>query len=235
MRRPFHTVAALTGALAITLAACGGDDDDSSEATDAVETVETEPVETEPVETEPVETEPPATEAPTTEAPTTDAPTTEAPTTDAPTTDAPTTTEAAAELGSIVEVLTADGRFTTLVAAIDAAGMTDELSSRAVTLLAPTDEAIAALGQPAIDALLADPVALLDLLQGHVLAVPQDAALIGVFDNVLAINSASWPVVVDGETLMIGPATVIEADIDADNGVIQVLDAVLVAAPAPAG
>jgi uncharacterized surface protein with fasciclin (FAS1) repeats len=229
MRRPFHTIAAVTGALAFTLAACGDDDDDAdttavTEATEATEA------------TEPADTEPPATEAPTTEAPTTEAPTTEAPTTEAPTTTAaPTTTEAEPELGSIIDVLTEDGRFTTLLTALDAAGFTEELSTRAVTLLAPTDEAFTALGQPAIDALLADPAALANVLQGHVLPVPQDAEAISVFGNVLAINSSSWDVVVDGDTVTIGGATVIAPDLEADNGWVHGIDAVLVPAPAPAG
>jgi uncharacterized surface protein with fasciclin (FAS1) repeats len=226
MRRPFHTVAAVAGALALTLAACGDDDDDSdtTEATSAVEAAES-------ADTEPVETDAPTTEAPTTEPPTTEAPTTEAPTTTA----APTTTEAEPELGSIVDVLTEDGRFTTLLAAVDAAGLTEELSSRAITLLAPTDDAFAVLGQPAIDALLADPVALTDLLQGHVLPAPQDSEAIVVFNNVLATNGASWDVVVEGDTVRIGPATVIAPDLEADNGWAHGIDAVLVPAPEPAG
>ena len=227
MRRPFHTVAVVAGALALTLAACGGDDDDAGDTTEATEATEA----TESADTAPAETDAPTTEAPTTEPPTTEAPTTEAPTTTA----APTTTEAEPELGSIIDVMTADGGFGTLLAAIDAAGLTEEVSSRAITLLAPTDEAFAVLGQPAIDALLADTAALTDLLQGHVLPAPQNAETITVFNNVLAINGASWDVVVEGDTVRIGPATVIAPDLEADNGWVHGLDAVLVPAPAPEG
>jgi len=232
MRRPFHTIAAVTGALAITLAACGGDDDDA-DTTEATEV--TEPPATEPPATEPAATEPPATEPPATEPPATEAPTTEAPTTDAPTTTAaPTTTDAEPELGSIIDVITEDGRFATLLAALDAAGLTEELSTRAVTLLAPTDDAFAALGQATIDGLLADPAALASVLQGHVLPAPQDSVAIAVFNNVLAINGASWDVVVDGDTLRVGAATVIAPDLEADNGWVHGIDTVLVPAPEPA-
>jgi uncharacterized surface protein with fasciclin (FAS1) repeats len=181
----------------------------------------------------------PTTEAPTTEAPTTEAPTTEAPTTDAPTTEAPTTeaptTEAPAALGSVLEVAEAAGDFTTLLAAVEAAGLTETLSSGQFTVLAPTDEAFAALGQETIDALLADPEQLATVLRNHVLPSPQDAALIGIMTNLLTIDGASLPVVVDGDVITIGGATVVTADIPADNGVIHVIDVVLVpATDAPA-
>jgi transforming growth factor-beta-induced protein len=176
----------------------------------------------------------PTTEAPTTEAPTTDAPTTDAPTTEAPTTDAPTT-EAPAELGSVLEVAEAAGGFTTLLAAVEAAGLTETLSSGQFTVLAPTDEAFAALGQETIDALLADPEQLATVLRNHVLPSPQDAELIGIMTNLLTIDGVSLPVVVDGDVITIGGATVVTADIAADNGIIHVIDVVLVpATDAPA-
>jgi uncharacterized surface protein with fasciclin (FAS1) repeats len=179
-------------------------------------------------------TDAPSTDAPTTEAPTTDAPTTDAPTTDAPTTDA-TTTEAPAALGSVLEVAEAAGDFTTLLAAVEAAGLTETLSGGQFTVLAPTDEAFAALGQETIDALLADPEQLATVLRNHVLPSPQDSELIGIMTNLLTIDGASLPVVVDGDVITIGGATVVTADIPADNGVIHVIDVVLVpATDAPA-
>jgi uncharacterized surface protein with fasciclin (FAS1) repeats len=176
----------------------------------------------------------PTTDAPTTDAPTTDAPTTDAPTTEAPTTDAPTT-EAPAALGSVLEVADAAGGFTTLLAAVEAADLTETLSGGQFTVLAPTDEAFAALGQDTIDALLADPEQLATVLRNHVLPSPQDSALIGIMTNLLTIDGASLPVVIDGDVITIGGATVVTADIAADNGVIHVIDVVLVpATDAPA-
>ncbi len=214
-------------ALSLLVAACGDDSDDDA----AVETTvpSTEAAAPETTET----TEAPAPETTEAMAPETTEPaapeTTEAP--------APETTEAAPVLGSVIDVATEAGTFTTLLAAVEAAGLTETLESLGdMTLLAPTDEAFAALGQETIDALLADPETLAGILQGHVLAVGQDAGMISIFANVLAINGASWPVVVDGETVTIGGATVVQADVLADNGIIHVLDTVLVPAPeVPAG
>jgi uncharacterized surface protein with fasciclin (FAS1) repeats len=211
-------------ALSLLVAACGDDADDATETTAAT----TEAPATETTEAAAPET----TEAPAPETTEAAAPeTTEAPT--------PETTEAPEpSLGSVLDVAAEAGTFTTLLAAVDAAGLTETLESLTdMTLLAPTDEAFAALGQETIDALLADPATLAGILQGHVLAVGQDAAMISIFANVLAINGVSWPVVAEGETVTIGGATVVAADVPADNGIIHVIDTVLVPAPeaAPAG
>jgi uncharacterized surface protein with fasciclin (FAS1) repeats len=220
MHRTPRLIAALA-VVSLLAVACGGDDDEST-STSAAPTTEA----------------PAATDAPAaTEAPaTTDAATT------VPTTEAPATTEAPVAtdpdepaLGSIVDVATEAGAFGTLLAAAEAAGLTEELATREITLLAPTDEAFAALGQETIDALLADPAQLAVVLRNHMLPVPQDAEAIAIFNNLLTVDAGSLDVTADGDTLMIGGATVIQADIPADNGIIHVIDVVLVPAPAPAG
>jgi uncharacterized surface protein with fasciclin (FAS1) repeats len=189
----------------LALAACGGDDGATT-------------------------TEAPATEAPATAAPTTPA-TTEAPVATEPET---TTTVAAPSLGSVLDVAAEAGQFTTFLAAVEAAGLTDELSGGQITVLAPTDAAFEALGEDAVNALLADPARLVDVLQGHVLPSPQDTELIAIFNNVLAVNGASWDVTADDAGLRIGPATVVVADLAADNGFLHGIDAVLLPAEAPA-
>ncbi len=147
-----------------------------------------------------------------------------------PTEAAPETTEA--PLGSIIDVATEAGSFTTLLAAVEAAGLTETLSTGNITVLAPTDEAFAALGQPAIDALLADPAQLTAVLQGHVLPLAQDAATIGIFSSVVTAGGVSLPVTAEGDVVTIGGATVVTADIPADNGFIHVIDRVILPAPA---
>ena len=147
------------------------------------------------------------------------------------TTETTETTEVA--LGSLVDVATAAGNFTTLLAAVEAAGLTETLATSKLTVLAPTDEAFAALGQPAIDALLADPAQLTAVLQGHLLPLPQDAATIGIFSSVVTVSGTSLAVTNDGTTVTIGGATVTAADIPADNGFIHVIDTVIL--PAAAG
>jgi uncharacterized surface protein with fasciclin (FAS1) repeats len=222
MRRPARLLAALC-AVSLVAAACSDDDDDdtSSAATAEASSVTTEAVST----TSPATTEPATTTPETTAAETT------APETTTPETSAPETTEPS--IGSIVDVATEAGTFTTLLAAAEAAGLVEELSTREITLLAPTDDAFAALGQPAIDALLADPVALEAVLRNHMLPVPQTSDQMRLFNNVLTVSGGSLPVVDDAGTLTVGGARVITPDVLADNGVIQVIDAVLV--PPPAG
>ncbi|MGD9703047.1 MAG: fasciclin domain-containing protein [Acidimicrobiia bacterium] len=178
------------------------------------------------------------TEASTTAAATTTAPATTAPATTAAastTTEAEPTTTEAASLGSIIEVATENGEFSTMLSLIDAAGLTEQLETQQFTLLAPTDEAFLAFGQPAIDALLADQVALTALVENHLLPSPQDADLISGFMNVLTVAGASH--VVDGAdiaSLTIGGAPVVQPDIEADNGIVHGIGAVLVPV-APAG
>ncbi|MEX0846165.1 MAG: fasciclin domain-containing protein [Ilumatobacteraceae bacterium] len=207
-RRNTLIIAALVCATVLP-AACGSDDATTTPSSAA--TADT----TAPMTTEPATTEPMTTDAVTTE----------------PATTEPATTEAAPK-GSIIDVATAAGNFTTLLAAVEAAGLTETLATSKLTLLAPTDEAFAALGQATIDAVLADPVALTALLQNHVLPAPQDAKTISIFSNVVNLNGTSLPVVVDGATVTIGGATVITADIEADNGYIHVIDTVIVPAAA---
>ncbi|MBI5087484.1 MAG: fasciclin domain-containing protein [Actinobacteria bacterium] len=148
------------------------------------------------------------------------------------TTESPETTEAS--VGTIVDVAEQAGTFGTLLSIVDAAGLTDTIATGKYTLLAPTDEAFAALGQPAIDALLADPAAATALVQNHVLPVPQDLHTIGLFGNVVTIGGGSLTVTNDGTDaaggVTVGGATVTTADVTADNGIIQVIDTVLVPA-----
>ncbi len=144
---------------------------------------------------------------------------------------APPTTEEPA-LGSLVDVATAAGSFTTLLAAVEAAGLTDTLATGKFTVLAPTDEAFAKVDPAALAALLADPAALTAVLQGHLLPLPQDAATLSIFNSIVTAAGTSLTVVSDGTTLTVGGATVVQADITADNGFIHVIDTVLLPATA---
>lgn len=150
------------------------------------------------------------------------------------------TEEATPEVGNVIEVATQAGDFTTLLAAIDAAGLTDTLEGTGpFTIFAPTDEAFAALEETlGIDeaALLAHPD-LGSVLLYHVYA--GDLSL----DDLAAFQSAEEPdgyviPTAEGESLIItfdedgvatinGVAKVTLANVDASNGVIYVIDAVL--------
>ena len=144
-----------------------------------------------------------------------------------------TTTEAATEVGTIVDVAVANGSFTTLVAAVQAAGLVETLSGPGpFTVFAPTDDAFAAaldaLGITA-DELLADTELLTSILTYHVLDGEVDAATAISLDGQSAatLNGAEIDIsVVDGN-VMINDATVIIPDVAASNGIIHAIDTVL--------
>lgn len=200
----------------LLLAACG-DDDSTVDSTESTVAPATSAAADTTVAPEPTETTEPAMVETTVAPETTEA--------------APPTTEEPA-LGSLVDVATAAGSFTTLLAAVEAAGLTDTLATGKFTVLAPTDEAFAKVDPAALAALLADPAALTAVLQGHLLPLPQDAATLSIFNSIVTAAGTSLTVVSDGTTLTVGGATVVQADIAADNGFIHVIDTVLLPATA---
>ena len=128
----------------------------------------------------------------------------------------------------IVDTAVANGSFTTLVAAVQAAGLVDTLKGAGpFTVFAPTDEAFKKLPAGTVEALLKDPAELKDILLYHVVAgkvMAADAAKLTSADTVLGKPIAIK--VVDGK-VMINDATVAAADVAASNGVIHVIDTVL--------
>ncbi|GAP76028.1 sensory subunit of low CO2-induced protein complex, putative [Pseudoalteromonas sp. SW0106-04] len=136
---------------------------------------------------------------------------------------------------SIVDVAVADGNFTTLVSALQEAGLEQTLADleREFTVFAPTDTAFDKLDQATLDALLADPEALTNVLLYHVVAdatVSSDAAIdIANSDNpmvTMANGDMSTLSLQDG-ALYIDESVVSSADVASDNGVIHVIDTVL--------
>ena len=135
----------------------------------------------------------------------------------------------AAEL-SIAEIAAADGNFEILTAAIEAAGLTEALSNGdlSITVFAPTDDAFAALPEGTVDALLLpeNRDQLTQILTYHVVdgeVLSTDLAS----GEVETLSGGSVTVEVGGETVTINQANVVTADIAASNGVIHVIDAVL--------
>ena len=129
--------------------------------------------------------------------------------------------------GTIVDTAVQAGQFSTLVQAVKAAGLADTLSgSGPFTVFAPTDAAFAKLPPGALEALLADKEALTQVLTYHVLPGTITA------DQVVRLSSAKT---VQGEHLSIGTkpgvtvdgATVVKTDIATSNGVIHVIDTVM--------
>lgn len=131
---------------------------------------------------------------------------------------------------SIVDIAIQDGRFTTLVTALEAAGLVETLQGEGpFTIFAPTDDAFAALPEGALEGLLADPEALTEVLLYHGISGSLKAADVVSFDGqeVATLSGQAVNVMLDGESVMINEATVIITDIEGSNGVIHVIDAVL--------
>ena len=129
---------------------------------------------------------------------------------------------------TIVDIAIADGRFTTLVAAVQAAGLVETLSADGpLTVFAPTDDAFAALPEGTVEALLADIPTLTNILLYHVVEGNVMAADVVSLTSAPTLAGKDVGVTVEGETVRINDATVIITDIEASNGVIHVIDTVL--------
>jgi transforming growth factor-beta-induced protein len=129
---------------------------------------------------------------------------------------------------SIVDIAVADGRFTTLVAALQAAGLVETLAGEGpFTVFAPTDDAFAKLPAGTVEALLADPEQLKAILLYHVVAGKVMAADAKMLNEAATVNSQMVKISAEGEMLKINDSQVVLGDIEASNGVIHVIDAVL--------
>jgi len=131
----------------------------------------------------------------------------------------------------IVDTAVGAGDFTTLVTAVTAAGLVDTLKGEGpYTVFAPTDAAFAAVPKETLDALLADPKgALTDVLTYHVASGKVMASDLSDGMMIDTVNGAQLEVKINADgSVMIGDATVVTADIETSNGVIHVIDTVLV-------
>ena len=127
----------------------------------------------------------------------------------------------------IVDTAVGAGNFTTLVAAVEAAGLVETLKGEGpFTVFAPTDEAFAALPEGTVAGLLADPEALAAILTYHV--VPGAVMSTDLSDGMTAttVNGADITIGTMGG-VTVNEANVVTADIEASNGVIHVIDAVI--------
>jgi len=146
------------------------------------------------------------------------------------TAEAPAAAAAPAAGGSIVDIAVNDGRFTTLVAAVTATGLADALSGGEWTVFAPTDDAFAKLGLNADNVASAFSKAdLTDILLYHALdsEVTSAKALTLLGDVTMANGKLAGLKYFDGSLYVNDDAKVIIPDIDASNGVIHVVDTVI--------
>src|SRR6056297_254578 len=128
----------------------------------------------------------------------------------------------------IVDTAIAAGNFDTLVTAVQAAGLVDTLKSEGpFTVFAPTDEAFAAIPAADLEALLADQEKLTAVLTYHVIAGKVMAADVVGLDSATTVQGSDVDIeVVDGGVKVDG-ANVVTTDIETSNGVIHVIDAVI--------
>jgi len=134
----------------------------------------------------------------------------------------------AKEKKDIVETAIADGRFETLVAAVTAADLVDTLKGAGpYTVFAPTDDAFAKLPAGTVDSLLNNIPALKDILLYHVVSGKVMAEDVVKLTSATTVLGEAVTISVVGNTVKVNNATVIITDIECSNGVIHVIDTVL--------
>jgi uncharacterized surface protein with fasciclin (FAS1) repeats len=137
------------------------------------------------------------------------------------------------ETMTIIGVAEEDGNFTTLLDALDAANLTDTLEGEGpFTVFAPTDDAFDALPSGTLDALLNNTTALREILLYHVTDERLTSEDVADLTNITTLQGEDIPVNVTDEGIFVGDAQITVADINASNGVIHAIDAVLIP-PAP--
>ena len=131
---------------------------------------------------------------------------------------------------NIIDTAVAAGSFKTLAAALTAAGLVDTLNSAGpFTVFAPTDDAFAKLPEGTVDKLLKDVPKLTAILTYHVLSGKVMAADVMKMDGKTAktVNGADLKITTQDGVNLNGSVHVTKTDIDCSNGVIHVVDAVL--------
>jgi transforming growth factor-beta-induced protein len=141
-------------------------------------------------------------------------------------------------VGDIVDVAIANGSFKTLVAAVQAAGLVDTLKGKGpFTVFAPTDEAFAKLPKETLADLLKpeNKAKLVEILTYHVVAAEVPAADAAKLDFAGTVQGGALRIVKtmsgDETTLTVDGAKVVKADVKASNGVIHVIDTVVLPRP----
>ena len=128
----------------------------------------------------------------------------------------------------IVQTAISNGNFTTLATALTEAGLVDALKGDGpFTVFAPTDEAFKNLPKGALDNLLKDKEALKNVLLYHVVSGNVSSKDVVKLDKATTLNGSDLKIMTKNGKVMINDAEVIGADVEASNGVIHVIDKVL--------
>ena len=134
----------------------------------------------------------------------------------------------AQETGDIVEVAASAGSFETLLTAAREAGLVETLKGEGpLTVFAPTDAAFEKLPDGALESLLANPERLKAVLTYHVVSGAVTSDQVVKLDEAGTVNGAKVRIRTDEKGVMVNDARVVQADVRASNGVIHVIDSVL--------
>lgn len=130
--------------------------------------------------------------------------------------------------GDIVETAMASAQFSTLVRALNAAGLVDQLKQQGpFTVFVPSDQAFSKMSADSLTSLLADKQRLTNILTYHVVPGKLTAADLANVTSVKTLNGAELTVKVTDGVVYLNDAKVVQSDIAASNGVIHVIDTVL--------
>ncbi len=133
------------------------------------------------------------------------------------------------ETRNIAEVAADAGKFTTLLTALTEAGLAETIATGGpFTVFAPTDEAFAKIPQDKLQAILADKELLTSILTYHVVEGAKYSDWVAKKRSVTALSGDRLSVMTNSYGVKVGGAKVVAADIEASNGVIHVIDEVLV-------
>jgi uncharacterized surface protein with fasciclin (FAS1) repeats len=132
------------------------------------------------------------------------------------------------EQKDIVDTTVAAGSFKTLAAALQAAGLVETLKGKGpFTVFAPTDEAFAKLPAGTVEALLKDKEKLTQILLYHVVPGNVMAKDVVKLKTALTVQGSAVKINAKGGKVMVDNANVVKTDIAASNGVIHVIDSVI--------
>jgi uncharacterized surface protein with fasciclin (FAS1) repeats len=132
--------------------------------------------------------------------------------------------------GDIIDVAVKAGSFETLIAAAKAAGLVEALKGEGpLTVFAPTDEAFAKLPAGTVESLLKpeNKNKLKNILLFHVVAGKVRAETAVTLDSAKTLQGTSFSIKLDGDVLKVNGASVVTADVEASNGIIHIIDSVI--------
>lgn len=132
--------------------------------------------------------------------------------------------------GTIAEVASGDSRFSTLVTALDSAGLVQTMQEDGpFTVFAPTNAAFNKLPEGTVQSLLqpGNRDRLTSILTYHVVEGANMAADVQGMSSATTLEGSSLSISTSGDSVQVGNATVIQADVQASNGVIHAIDTVL--------